>query len=132
MNIDINYMLKMELNSIIKFDTFNIQRVPGGWVYCYIEYGKITSSVYVSGDEVLLQKVSGMEQKVKELKKPFNNGFHIDWIVDWKDKNTKYHSKHYKFNNESHKNNWERIWTEKGNKIIGWHKADALGNLINQ
>lgn len=132
MSISITEMLKMELNSIMKFDTYNIQRVPGGWVYCYIEYGKITSSVFVSGNEILLQKVTEMEQKVKELKKPFNNGFHVDWIVDWTDKNTNHHSKHYKFNNESHKNNWERSWNEKGNKIIGWHKADALGNLIKQ
>lgn len=125
MSISITDMLKMELNSIMKFDTYNIQRVPGGWVYCYIEYDKITSSVFVSANENFLQKVT-------ESKKPFNNGFHIDWIVDWTDKNTNYHSKHYKFNNESHKNNWERSWNEKGNKIIGWHKADALGNLIKQ
>lgn len=114
-------LFNLKLNEIDDSNpTYWIQRVIGGWVYIYLDINKTpktpTTSVFVP--EIINNEIIN------------NDDFHRDWIIDYSDKNNNRKSKHVYFNNKTHKDNWYAKWEGYGNKIIGEHKANNLGILI--
>lgn len=110
-------MKNMNLNEIdnSKYNYW-IQKVLGGWIYIYLDKNKTpTTSVFVPEENNELVK---------------NDDFHRDWIIDYSDKNNVRKSKHVIFNDKKHKDNWYAKWESYGNKIIGEHKANNIGKLI--
>ena len=112
--------LRMKNINLNEIDNSNsnywIQKVPGGWIYIYLDTNKTpTTSVFVPEENNELVKI---------------DDFHRDWIIDYSDKNNNRKSKHVIFNDKTHKDNWYTKWESYGNKIIGEHKANNLGHLI--
>lgn len=111
-------LFNLKLNEIDDSNSiYWIQRVIGGWNYIYLDTNKTpTTSVFVPEENNELVKI---------------DDFHRDWIIDYSDKNNNRRSKHVIFNDKKHKDNWYTKWESYGNKIIGEHKANNLGELIN-
>lgn len=120
-------MVAMPINTIREIFDQKIQRVPGGWIYIYQnKEGIIYSTCFVP--EISFEKISN---EVKPQPQPqTDDNFHNDYIVHWKDKNDNNKSKHIRFTDQKHMDNWEKSWNKYDNKIIGYYPADGLGNLI--
>lgn len=121
-------MLNMQLNEIKTIDFYVIHRVPGGWNYLYRnDTGSIESTCFVPE---VLKPVYTKTLLNENTQSDNNSDYHENWIVDYQDKNLNRKSKHIKFTNKVHEENWQKTWERYGNKILGYHKANALGELI--
>lgn len=119
------YLLKMKVNEIKTIDFYVIHRVVGGWIYIYRNGDIIQSTCFVPEPP----------PKPVYTKTPLNpakkeNDFHTDWVVVYQDKNRNRKTKHVKHQNQQHQDNWEKTWESYDNKIIGYHKANELGELL--
>lgn len=118
-NNDLSKLKNMDLNEIDNSNSiYWIQKVPGGWIYIYLDNnGNPTTSIFVP-------------EEIKVVENDLD--FHNDWVIDYSDKYNNRKSKHVKFNNQKHMDNWINKWESFNNKIIGFNKANNLGKLIEE